>query len=158
MFRDCTTADDAGKIARECRERMRSNDVASVAPLLSADFVHEWPQTGERIRGAGDFVRMNAEYPAHGPGRFTIHRLAGGTREAVSDVGITDGVLDVRAITFFEVADGRVPRIVEWRPEPYAAPAKRAHRAGKMDWRPRLSVPPAACAARRPRPRGACVP
>ena len=125
--------DSAEKIAREFWERMRSNDFASVAPLLADDFVLEWPQTRERLRGAADFVRMNADYPAHGPWRFTIHRLVGGAREAVSDVGVTDGVLDVRAITFFEVADGRVRRIVEWWPEPYDAPANRAHLVEKMD-------------------------
>ena len=123
----------AEKIAREFWERMRSNDFASVAPLLADDFVLVWPQTRERIRGAANFVRMNADYPAHGPWRFTIHRLFGNAREAVSDVGVTDGVLDVRAITFFEVADGRVRRIVEWWPEPYAAPANRAHLVEKMD-------------------------
>lgn len=125
--------DGAEKIAREFWERMRSNDFASVAPLLADDFVLEWPQTRERIRGAGNFVRMNVEYPAHGPWRFTIHRLVGSAREAVSDVGITDGVLDVRAITFFEVVDGRVRRIVEWWPEPYDAPANRAHLVETMD-------------------------
>lgn len=112
---------------------MRSNDFASVAPRLADDFVLEWPQTRERIRGAADFVRMNVEYPAHGPWRFTIHRLVGNAREAVSDVGVTDGVLDVRAITFFEIADGRVRRIVEWWPEPCAAPADRAHLVEQMD-------------------------
>ena len=125
--------DGAEKIAREFWERMRSNDFASVAPLLADDFVLEWPQTRERIRGAANFVRMNVEYPAHGPWRFTIHRLVGNAREAVSDVGVTDGVLDVRAITFFEIADGRVRRIVEWWPEPYAAPADRAHLVEQMD-------------------------
>jgi hypothetical protein len=125
--------DGAEKIAREFWERMRSNDFASVAPLLADDFVLEWPQTRERIRGAANFVRMNVEYPAHGPWRFTIHRLVGNAREAVADVGVTDGVLDVRAITFFEIADGRVRRIVEWWPEPCAAPADRAHLVEQMD-------------------------
>ena len=125
--------DSAERIAREFWERMRSNDFASVAPLLADDFVLEWPQTRERIRGAANFVRMNVEYPAHGPWRFTLHRLVGNAREAVSDVGITDGVQAVRAITFFEIPDGRVRRIVEWWPEPYAAPADRAHLVEKMD-------------------------
>jgi hypothetical protein len=32
-----------------------------------------------------------------------------------------------RAVSFFEVADGLVRRIVEYWPEPYDAPANRAH-------------------------------
>lgn len=142
---------------RESRERIRGNDFASVAPLLADDLVLEWPQARERIPGVVNFVRMNAGYPAHGPWRSTIHRLVGGAREAVSDVGVTNGLLDVRAISCFEVADGRARRIVEGWPGSYDAPANRAHRVETMDCRARLSAPPAAPAARRPRPRGACV-
>jgi ketosteroid isomerase-like protein len=102
------------QIVREFWARMQSNDFASVAGVLAPDFVLEWPQSRERIRGAERFVRMNAEYPAHGPWRFTIHRIVGDEREAVSDVSITDGVQQARAISFFDVADGRVQRLVEY--------------------------------------------
>jgi ketosteroid isomerase-like protein len=107
-------------------QRMASNDFASLAPLLADGFVAEWPQTGERFDAAG-FIRMNGQYPAHGPWRFTVHRIVGGDGEAVSDVGITDGVQQARAISFFTVIDGRIRRLVEFYPEPYPAPANRAH-------------------------------
>ncbi|KLU27695.1 polyketide cyclase [Caballeronia mineralivorans PML1(12)] len=107
---------------------MASNDFSSVQAVLSEQFVLEWPQSNERIRGAGKFVQMNAEYPAHGLWRFTLNRVvANNSREAVSDVSITDGVLEARAITFFEVEQGRITKIVEYWPEPYAAPLNRAH-------------------------------
>ncbi len=112
---------------------MQTNDFAAVADLLAPDFVLEWPQTKERIRGAERFVRMNAEYPAHGRWEFTVHRIVGGELEAVSDVGITDGVQRARAVSFFETADGRVLRIVEYWPEPYEAPANRAHLVERME-------------------------
>ncbi len=125
--------DTAVKVAQQFWDRMRTNDFESVAAVLAADFVLEWPQSKERIRGAERFVRMNAEYPAHGRWQFTIHRIVGNEREAVSDVDITDGVQHARAITFFEVADGRVRRITEFWPEPYDAPAGRAHLVERMD-------------------------
>jgi len=125
--------DSAVDVVREFWARMQSNDFASVASVLAPDFVLEWPQTRERIRGAERFVRMNAEYTAHGPWRFTIHRIVGDEREAVSDVSITDGVQQARAISFFETADGRVRRLVEYWPEPYEAPANRAHLVEPMD-------------------------
>jgi len=106
---------------------MATNDFRSVAAVLDDDFVLEWPQTNERIRGAERFVRMNQEYPAHGPWRFTINRLVGGESEAVSDVTVTDGVRTDRAITFFTVHFGKVSRLVEFWPEPSAAPENRAH-------------------------------
>jgi len=123
----------AMRVARDLRARMATNDFAGVADVLAPDFVVEWPQTRERIRGAERFVRMNVEYPSHGPWRFTIHRLFGDAREAVSDVSITDGVQEPRAISLFEVADGRVRRPVESWPEPGDAPANRAHLVETMD-------------------------
>ncbi|MDY0748647.1 nuclear transport factor 2 family protein [Paucibacter sp. R3-3] len=107
--------------------RMATNDFASVAAVLAPEFTLEWPQSNERIRGAERFIQMNSEYPANGPWRFTVNRVTGNEREAVSDVFVTDGVQSARAISFFDVADGRITRLVEFWPEPYAAPANRAH-------------------------------
>jgi hypothetical protein len=70
---------------------------------------------------------MNAEYPSHGPWRFEVHRLVASEGAAVSDVGVTDGVQTARALSFFSVSEGRITRLVEFWPEPYAAPASRAH-------------------------------
>lgn len=120
-------------VVREFWARMQSNDFASVADVLAPDFVLEWPQSRERIRGAERFVRMNTEYPANGPWQFTVHRIVGDERDAVSDVSITDGVQQARAISFFETAEGRVKRLVEYWPEPYDAPANRAHLVEPMD-------------------------
>jgi len=50
-----------------------------------------------------------------------------------SDVSVTDGVQTARAISFFSVANGKVTRLVEFWPEPYAAPADRAHLVEPMD-------------------------
>jgi len=117
----------ASDIAREFWRIMATNDFHSVAAVLAPEFVLEWPQSRERIRGAERFARMNQEYPAHGPWRFTVHRIVGGEGEAVSDVTVTDGVQSARAISFFTVDRDRITRIVEYWPEPYAAPANRAH-------------------------------
>ena len=122
----------AVEIVQQFWALMQTNDFAAVASVLAPDFVLEWPQTKERIRGADRFVRMNSEYPAHGRWQFTIHRIVGDGRDAVSDVAITDGVQQARAISFFETADGRVRRIVEYWPEPYEPPANRAHLVERM--------------------------
>ena len=113
--------------AREFWRLMATNDFHSVGAVLAPEFVLEWPQSNERIRGAGNFARMNSEYPAHGPWRFTIHRIVGGDSEAASDVGVTDGVQVGRDISFFTVAEGRVTRIVEFWPEPFPAAPNRSH-------------------------------
>ena len=117
----------AEDVVREYWRLMATNDFASVAAVLAHDFVLEWPQSNERIRGVNNFARMNAEYPSHGPWRFEIHRIVAAQTAAVSDVGVTDGVQTARALSFFTVGEGRIKRIVEFWPEPYAAPANRAH-------------------------------
>ena len=106
---------------------MGTNDFHSVAAILAQEFVLEWPQTKERIRGAERFAQMNDEYPAHGLWRFTINRLFGDASEAVSDVTVTDGVRTDRAISFFTVAHGKVTRIVEFWPERSVPATNRAH-------------------------------
>jgi len=121
------------EVAREFWRLMATNDFRSVGAVLAPEFVLEWPQTKERIRGAERFARMNEEYPAHGAWKFTIHRIVGGESEAVSDVGVTDGVQTARAITFFSVAQGKIARIVEFWPEPQAAPENRAHLVETME-------------------------
>lgn len=127
----------AEQCVRDFWQRMASNDFASLAPLLAEDFTLDWPQSRERLRGAANFVRMNAEYPAHGPWRFTLNRLVAGggasADEVVTDVSITDGVQQARALSFFTVQGGRIARMVEFWPEPYAAPANRAHLVEPLD-------------------------
>ena len=121
------------ELVHEFWRLMASNDFDSVASVLAPDFVLEWPQTRERIRGAERFARMNHEYPAHGRWQFDIHRVVGGELEAASDVTVTDGVQTARAISFFTVAQGKVVKVVEFWPEPYAAPANRSHLVEPMD-------------------------
>lgn len=119
---------DISNLVLEFWTLMRSNDFASVQSVLSEQFVLEWPQSNERVRGAARFAQMNAEYPAQGPWRFTVNRIVANTsHEAVSDVTISDGVQTARAISFFTVEAGKIARMVEYWPDPYAAPANRAH-------------------------------
>ena len=112
---------------REFWRLMATNDFASVAAVLDGQFVLEWPQSNERIRGSDRFARMNSEYEAHGVWRFKINRLVASDGEAVSDVEVTDGVRNARAISFFTVRKGKIVKLVEYWPEPYAAAPNRAH-------------------------------
>lgn len=127
------TTPAAADVVREFWRLMATNDFASVTAVLAQEFVLEWPQTKERIRGAERFARMNEEYPGHGRWRFTINRLVGGGSEAVSDVTVTDGARTDRAISFFTVVRGKVTRIVEFWPEPSSPGTNRAHLTELME-------------------------
>jgi limonene-1,2-epoxide hydrolase len=113
---------------------MQANDWRAAAALFDPAYTLEWPQSGERIVGAANFMALNAHYPAAGRWQFTIDRLVVAGDSAVTDVGVTDGAATARAITFTRVRAGRIvaqdfgelSRAVEYWPEPFAAPAWRA--------------------------------
>jgi ketosteroid isomerase-like protein len=114
-------------LAKEFWEAMMTNDFRLVGSLLSDDFVLEWPQSNERIRGRDNFATMNEEYPAHGRWHFTVNRIVGDDLEAVSDVFVTDGVQNARAISFFTIQEGRIAKLVEFWPEPFTGREDRKH-------------------------------
>jgi len=98
---------------------MGENDFQAAGELLHDEFVLEWPQSGERIRGRENFVAINEQYPATGRWRFTLHRLLADSSGVVTDVTVTDGAVSGRAITFSEVRDGRIVRQTEYWPDPF---------------------------------------
>jgi limonene-1,2-epoxide hydrolase len=115
------------EIVTEFYRRMNTNDFQSAGLMLSDDYILEWPQSKERIRGRNNFIAMNKEYPANGRWQFTIIRIVGNATEAVSDVSVTDGTQVARAITFTTVQQGKIVKQVEFWPDNYDAPENRRH-------------------------------
>lgn len=105
---------------------MQTNDFKAAGEYLHDDYILEWPQSGERIRGRANFVAVNEHYPAHGRWEFTVHRIIAEGDEVVSDVGVTDDEITGRAITFSTVRDGKVLHQTEFWPDPFEPPAWRA--------------------------------
>lgn len=118
---------------------MATNDLRSVGSVLADDFVLDWPQSGERIRGRENYAAMNEQYPAHGRWRFTVNRVLGNDSEAVSDVSVTDGVQQARAISFFTVRDRTIVKMVEYWPDDFEAPDNRKHLVEKIGQRTALT-------------------
>lgn len=112
---------------------MATNDFQSVGSVLSDDFVLDWPQSHERIRGRDNYATMNEEYPAHGRWQFTVNRIVGNDSEAVSDVSVADGVQQARAITFFSIRAEKIVKMTEFWPEPFPARDDRKHLVEKID-------------------------
>jgi len=117
----------ADEVVRKYWSLMQSNDFHAVGQVLSDEFVVEWPQSRERIRGRQNFALMNAEYPAHGPWHFQINTIVAAGREAVSDVSLTDGVQQARVISFFTVSEDRIEKMVEFWPDPFSPESNRRH-------------------------------
>ena len=104
---------------------MQTNDFKRAGELLHDDYILEWPQSGERIRGRANFVAVNENYPAHGRWEFTVHHILAEGDDVVSDVSVTDGVVQARVITFSTVRDGRILRQTEFWPDPFEPAAWR---------------------------------
>jgi len=128
-----SSAQRAVEVIREYWSRMETNDFRHAAEILAEDFVLDWPQSKERIRGRENFARVNEEYPAHGRWEFTVHRIVGDDQTAVSDVSVTDGVITARAITFSIVQDGLIAHQIEYWPDDYPAPENRKHLVEPME-------------------------
>ncbi len=105
---------------------MATNDFYAVAGLLHDEFTLEWPQSGEVIRGRENFALINTNFPAKGEWRFKINAIAVENDVVVSDVSVSDGERQDRAITFSTIRDGKIWKQVEFWPEPFDAPAWRA--------------------------------
>jgi|SRR6266498_1270308 len=104
---------------------MQTNDFKSAGEFLHDKYVLEWPQSGEVIRGRENFVAVNVNYPAHGRWEITIHQIVAEGNEVVSDVGVTDGVVTGRAITFSTIHNGKIIHQIEFWPDPFEPPTWR---------------------------------
>lgn len=117
---------DNQRLVEQFWATMETNDFRAAGQLLHDDYVLDWPQSGERIRGRDNFAAINENYPAAGRWRFTVHRLIADDNGVVTEVTVTDGAIAGRAITFSEVQDGKIIRQSEYWPDPFEAPDWRA--------------------------------
>jgi ketosteroid isomerase-like protein len=100
-------------------EVMNTNDFRAAAELFHDNYLLEWPQSGERVRGRDNFAAVNENYPAGGRWVFTIQRLIAEGSEVASEVSVTDGTIVARVITFSTVRDGKILRQTEYWPDPF---------------------------------------
>ncbi len=98
-------------------------DFQAAAPLLHDDFVCEWPQSQERIRGRDNFIAVNAHYP--GQWRCSVRTLIVSGDAVVTETDVSDGEVNFVAVSFFTLAEDKIVHLREYWPEPYAA----------QDWR-----------------------
>jgi ketosteroid isomerase-like protein len=123
---------DSKKVVEGFWAAMQTNDFKAAGEFLHDDYVLEWPQSGERIRGRANFVAVNEHYPAHGRWEFTIHQILVEGNEVVSDVSVTDGVYKARAITFSTIRAGKILQQTEFWPDPFEPAAWRAEWVEKL--------------------------
>ncbi|MGW2051851.1 nuclear transport factor 2 family protein [Streptomyces sp. NPDC001858] len=98
---------EPSEIVQEFWDRMQARDWEGVGGLLADDLVVEWPVSGERIVGRGNFVTINAEYP-EGWSINVLRVLADG-EVVVSEVEVPHETLGThRVVSFWTVRDGKI--------------------------------------------------
>jgi hypothetical protein len=116
----------AETVVRSFWNAMATNDFYAASEWLSSDFEGYWPQSKELIRGREAFARINTAYPAKGRWRFDLQQLVVQGAQVVTDVAITDGDIQARAVTFHFVREGLIAAQLEYWPDPFPAPEWRA--------------------------------
>lgn len=115
------------EVVHEFWAAMQRNDFRAAGELLADDYLLEWPQSGERVRGRANFVAVNEQYPAIGRWHFVINHFVAEGELVVTDVSVRDeSSTSGRAITFSTVRGGQIVQQVEFWPDPFAAAAWRA--------------------------------
>jgi ketosteroid isomerase-like protein len=119
---------EPAEIVAELWRRIQARDWDGVGELLAEDFVLDWPNALMRIRGRTNFVGFNRSYPEGWS--IEVLRVVATGSVVVSEVRVPHPTVGpYYALSFFEVADGRLARAREyWVEERYEAPAaERAH-------------------------------
>jgi hypothetical protein len=129
------SAESNRQIVEQFWQRMSAFDFAGAGELLHDDYVCEWPQSRERIRGRPNFVALNAAYP--GRWVIAIQRIVASDDQVTTEVTLTNqlapGQAPDVAVSFFELRHGKIRYERDYWPEPYAAPANRAQWVEPME-------------------------
>jgi ketosteroid isomerase-like protein len=106
---------------RDAVERMwecvNSRDPGDLEELVHDDFVQEWPQSGEVIRGKRNAIAIMAGYPDLP--RATMRRIVGR-----GDLWLAETTLDyagktVHAISIYEFRGGKIARETDYFGDPF---------------------------------------
>lgn len=103
----------AADLIRRFWELFDAEEWAAAGELLSDDVIVEWPHSGELIRGRGNVLALNAEYP--GSSRIRVLRLVEAVDGAVaSEVEVINGPDTFWAASFFTVTGELIRHVREY--------------------------------------------
>lgn len=102
-------------------QAVKDREANGIEGLVTDDFVEDWPQSGERIRGTSAWAAVVSGHPAYPI--VSIRRIVGGGDvwicEADFDYGGEKGVW--RICSVLELSGGRIARITQYFGAPFPA-------------------------------------
>ena len=103
---------------------MEKQDWGAAGSLLHDDFVQEWPQSGERIRGRDNAMAINQNYP--GFPTSTVGRILATGDLVTSEIVLDYGGQIYHGVSIFEFRDGLIVKETDYFAQPFQAPSWRA--------------------------------
>lgn len=109
-----------------------TRDWDAAAQHLHPDFVQEWPQSGERIRGADNALAIDRNFPGGMPSISSRRVMAAGNLAIVeAELAYVDGSRYL-VMSVLEVRDGKIAKETDYFAEPFPAPQWRAQWVERM--------------------------
>jgi ketosteroid isomerase-like protein len=103
-----------------------AGDEEAFSALVREDFVQDWPQSGERVRGKQACLNIARNYPG-GPPRIELQRVSGEGDHWVVEASshYPDGS-DYRLVSVIELRDGRIAHQTDYFGPAFPAPEWRS--------------------------------
>ncbi|HEV8516222.1 MAG TPA: nuclear transport factor 2 family protein [Candidatus Limnocylindrales bacterium] len=128
------------QVVERFRQAVESGDMQELArvqrELLTDDFVQEWPQSGERIRGKANVIAINENYEQS---TGTSPKMALRGISGAGDHWVVEGTIDygdgtpVSYVGIYEVKDGKLTKATEYFANPFEAPEWRRQWVERID-------------------------
>ena len=117
------TADQAvPELIREHFVKLIAGDEDAITSLVHEDFVQEWPQSGEQVRGRQACLNVVRNYPG-GPPQIELGRITGeGDHWVVEGISRYPDGNDYHVVSVIELSDGLFKRQTDYFGPTYPAP------------------------------------
>lgn len=134
------STDSNRRLIEEHVGALTRGDVDAVVRIIDDDFVQEWPQSGERLRGKQACTIVYRNYPG-GPPTGMLRRLVGSGDLWIAEVTMDYAGKPVHGVFIFELRDGRLVRETDYFADPFAAPEWRVQWVERMEPAPQAATP-----------------
>jgi hypothetical protein len=122
------TEEQNRQVVDEFGQALESGDVERLGIVFDKytadDFVQEWPQSGEVIRGKANAMEINRNYP--GMPSMKMRGVRGAGDVWVAEVTLDYGQGPVHGVSIFEFRDGQVVKETDYFADPFEAPEWRS--------------------------------
>ncbi len=113
-------------------DALNSHDFDRVTSIVADDYVGEYPQSGELIRGKHACLAIYRNYPGGSPS-MKVHRITGGGDKWVAELAMDYGGRKVFGVSILEFRGDKLVHQTDYWGDPFPAPEWRIQWVEKME-------------------------